>query len=159
MIVAAARGAIVVAMLAGALHVSVSPATAQGCGSESGRYVVRVQPGVLTFPSPTPDDFASGWIEHGPVEINVRPRGAAERPWVVCIRADSPDMGRGKPITDLQYRRSGEGVWTSITAGDQALAEGDRGDRISIDFRILLDETMDPAGSYRADYTVTAARS
>jgi len=142
-----------------ALVVPCSEAIAQACGSNTGRYVVRIQPGVLAFPSPTPDDFAAGWIEQGPVQINLRPRGVAERPWIVCIRAESPDMGGGKPVTDLQYRRSGETGWVSITPGDRPLAEGDFGERISLDFRILLDESMDPAGAYRVDYTVTAARS
>jgi len=138
--------------------VLAAPAPAQTCGSESGRYVVRVQPGLLAFPTPTPDDFATGWIEHGPVELTVRPRGNASRPWVVCLRADSPDMGGGKPITDLQYRAGDQVAWASMGPGDQPLAEGDLGDRVSIQFRILLDESMDAAGTYRADYTVTAAR-
>lgn len=135
-----------------------SPAIAQVCGSGTGRYVVRVQPGLLVFPTPTPDDFAAGWIEHGPVQLSVRPRGGTNRPWVVCLRADSPDMGSGKPISDLQYRRDNQASWTSVSLGDQPLAQGDRGTRIAIQFRILLDESTDPAGTYSADYTVTAAR-
>ncbi|NNK48290.1 MAG: hypothetical protein HKP01_05425 [Gemmatimonadetes bacterium] len=135
-----------------------SPAVAQVCGSASGRYVVRVQPGLLLFPTPTLDDFAAGWIEHGPVEVTVRPRGGKNRPWVLCLRADSPDMGSGKPISDLQYRSDNQATWTSITFGDQTLARGIQGSRIAIQFRILLDESTDPAGSYSADYTVTASR-
>jgi hypothetical protein len=137
---------------------AAKPAAGQACGSGSGRYVVRVQPGLLAFPVPTPEDFATGWIEHGPVELSVRPRGAANRPWVVCLRADSPDMGGGKPISDLQFKKADQGTWASISLGDQPLAEGNRGDRITLSFRILLDEATDAAGSYRADYTVTAAR-
>jgi hypothetical protein len=135
-----------------------SPAVAQVCGSTSGRYVVRVQPGLLVFPTPTPDDFAVGWIEHGPVELTVRPRGGKNRPWVACLRADSPDMGNGKPISDLQYRSDNQATWTSITFGDQTLAQGDRGSQFAVQFRILLDESTDPAGSYSADSTVTASR-
>ena len=141
-----------------AVLLASSPAIAQVCGSGTGRYVVRVQPGLLVFPTPTPDDFAAGWIEHGPVQLNVRPRGGTNRPWVVCLRADSPDMGSGKPISDLQYRGDNQASWTSVGLGDQPLAQGDRGTRIAIQFRILLDESTDPAGTYSADYTVTAAR-
>lgn len=135
-----------------------SAAAAQSCGSLSGRYVVRVQPGLLAFPSPTPDDFAAGWIEHGPVTLNIRPRGNRNRPWVVCMRADSPEMGGGKPVSDLEYRRSDQATWTAMSTGDQTLAQGDRGERVSLEFRIRLDSSTDPAGSYRADYTVTASR-
>ena len=141
-----------------AVLLASSPAIAQVCGSGTGRYVVRVQPGLLVFPTPTPDDFAAGWIEHGPVQLSVRPRGGTNRPWVLCLRADSPDMGSGKPISDLQYRRDSQASWTSVSLGDQLLAQGNRGTRIAIQFRILLDESTDPAGMYSADYTVTAAR-
>lgn len=144
------------AVLTGTMHTQA--AVAQVCGGSSGRYVVRLQPGLLAFPAPTPDDFAAGWIEHGPVEVMVRPRGVANRPWVVCLHADSPDMGNGKPISDLQFRREDRSTWLTISAGDQPLAQGDRGERIAILFRIRLDAATDPAGSYRADYTVTAAR-
>ena len=133
-------------------------ARAQSCSASSGRFVVRVQPGLLAFPNPTLDEFAAGWIEHGPVELDVRPKGNQSRPWVVCLRADSPDMGGGKPISDLQYRRDSQVTWTTMTLGDQLLAQGSRGERITLQFRIRLDEAMDPAGIYRADYTVTAAR-
>lgn len=141
-----------------AATLAASPATAQVCGSNSGRYVLRIQPGLLVFPNPTPDDFAAGWIEHGPVELNVRPKGNQNRPWVVCMRADSPDMGNGKPISHLQYRQDTQSGWTPIATGDQLLAQGSTGSRISLQFRILLDAATDPAGSYRADYTVTASR-
>jgi hypothetical protein len=67
-------------------------------------------------------------------------------------------MGGGKPVTDLEYRRDDRGMWTAMQIGDQPLAEGDRGDRITLQFRIRLDEATDAAGSYRADYTVTASR-
>lgn len=144
------------AALAGTLLLA-DPATAQVCDG-SGQFTVRLQPGLLVFPTPTPDDFAAGWIEHGPVVLNVRPRGNRNRGWVVCLRADSPDMGNGKPISDLQYRRSDQTVWTPMTPGDQMLAQGDRGTRITLQFRILLDEATDPAGFYSADYTATAAR-
>jgi hypothetical protein len=140
------------------LVLSASAATAQACGSGTGRYVVRVQPGLLAFPTPGPEDFAVGWIEHGPVELDVRPRGNANREWVLCLRAESADMGSGKPISDLQYRRDDQAGWTSIGVGDQVVAWGDRGDRVAVRFRILLDEATDPAGSYRSDYTVTATR-
>lgn len=138
---------------------STAPAAqSQSCGASSGRFVVRVQPGLLAFPSPTLDEFAAGWIEHGPVELNVRPRGSRNRPWVVCLRADSPDMGGGKPISDLQFRQDDQATWTAMAMGDQPLAEGFRGERITLQFRIRLDEATDPAGTYRADYTVTASR-
>jgi len=134
-------------------------AAAQICGSGIGRYVVRIQPGALVFPTPVPDDFAVGWIEHGPVELDIRPRGNANRPWVVCMRADSPDMGGGKPLSDLQYRADGRGAWTSMTPGDRLLAQGEqKKGRVTLQFRILLDAAADQPGTYRVDYTVTAAR-
>lgn len=138
-------------------HLLATPASAQVC-SGGGRYTVRLQPGLLVFPTPTPDDFAAGWIEHGPVVLNVRPRTPRNRGWAVCLRADSPDMGNGKPISDLQYRRSDQTDWTPLTMGDQLLAQGNRGRRIFLQFRILLDEAADAAGMYDADYTATAAR-
>ncbi|MCL7972365.1 MAG: hypothetical protein M8866_09835 [marine benthic group bacterium] len=145
----------VVALTTG--HLLAAPASAQLC-SGSGRYTVRLQPGLLVFPTPTPDDFAAGSIEHGPVVLNVRPRGRANNRWVVCLRADSSDMGNGKPISDLQYRRDDQTAWTPMSPGDQLLAQGNRGTRITLQFRILLDEATDPAGTYSADYTATAAR-
>ncbi len=147
----------VVAATAVGILLLAAPAPAQVC-SGSGRYTVRLQPGLLVFPTPTPDDFAAGWIEHGPVVLNVRPRGNRNRRWVVCLRADSPDMGNGKPISDLQYRRSDQTVWTPMAPGDQLLAQGDRGSRITLQFRIILDEATDPAGFYSADYSATASR-
>lgn len=135
-----------------------APAHAQSCQVSSGRYVVRLQPGLLAFPTPTPDDFAAGWIEHGPVVLNIRPRGSRNRPWSVCMRAESPSMGGGKPVSDLEYREEGQSTWTAMTTGDQLLAQGDRGRNVNIRFRIRLDEAIDAAGLYRADYTVTASR-
>jgi hypothetical protein len=133
-------------------------AAAQSCGASSGRYRVRVQPGLLAFPSPTLDDFAVGWIEHGPVQLDIQPLGSSNRPWVVCLRADGAEMGGGKPISDLEYRSDTQATWTALSTGDQLLAEGIKTGRVTLQFRIRLDETTDQAGTYRADYTVTASR-
>ena len=158
---------------------AASDAVAQACGSNSGRYVVRLQPGLLVFPNPTPDDFAAARTSFFPsIQLTVQHilevdryyldaleqggegQGVFDRPppSVVCMRADSPDMGNGKPISHLQYRQDAQSGWTPLAAGDQLLAQGGRGRRIFLQFRILLDAATDPAGSYSADYTVTASR-
>lgn len=156
------RGRLLPTLIASAatLAATLSPPqlAAQTCGSSAGRYVVRIQPRVLVFPTPGPDDYAVGWIEHGPVQLIIRPRGRANRPWVACMRGDSPDMGWGKPLSDLQYRADGQGTWTYMTPGDQHLTQGNRRKRITLRFRILLDEATDPPAAYRVDYTVTASR-
>jgi hypothetical protein len=134
-------------------------AAAQSCGTAAGRFTLRLDPGLVTFPDPGPDDFAIGWVEAAPLLINVRPRGTVNRPWVLCLRADTPDMGGyGKPISDLQFRRDGQSAWTAMRLSDQLLAQGDRGEDITLHFRVMIDESVDAPGLYRADYTATAAR-
>lgn len=136
----------------------VATAKAQDC-TGTGRYRVRIQPGLITFPTPTIADYDSGWLMAPVAEIQVRPRRQADRGWELCLSANSPTMGGyGKPVFDVQFRQDGTGTWIPLTTSDQLLALGNRNRNVQLQFRLALDWTQDVPGHYETDFTAKAAR-
>ncbi len=147
---------VAVCLVALALVSTGSRAYAQSCDG-GGRYTVQPQPRVVDLPDPGPADFALGWIEAEPFQIQLRPRGKAYRGWDLCVRALTPDLGGpGKPLDHLEWMAVGRTGWRPLSPVDQLVATGDRGERLSIRVRARLDLAGDDPGRYGTVLLFTA---
>jgi hypothetical protein len=121
----------------------------------------------ITFPSPAAADYTAGWINStAGVTFNINSLNGLARTTTVSIRATSPTLGNGKPIGELQWRRSDLATWNSITITDAQVEQ-----RLVINkglndpwgntifFRMLLDWTKDGPGTYTATYQLTLSQT
>jgi hypothetical protein len=140
------------------LLVTASMADAQDC-TGGGRYRIRIQPGLITFPSPTIADYSAGWLTAPAARVRVQPSGQANRGWELCLSADSPTMGGyGKPVSDIEFRQDGTGSWIPLSTSDQLLAIGDGNRNVQLQFRMALDWSRDVPGRYETDFTARVTR-
>ena len=136
----------------------VSTAEAQDC-TGTGRYRIRIRPGLVSFPAPTVADYDAGWLTAPPAEVRVQPERRADRGWELCLSADSPTLGGyGKPLSDIEFRQDGTGTWIQLSTTDQLLAVGNRTRWVQLQFRLALDWTQDVPDHYETDFTAKAAK-
>jgi hypothetical protein len=136
----------------------VSTAEAQDC-TGNGDYRVRLQPGLIRFPSPTVSDYQAGWLLAPPAQVRVQPQKKEDRGWELCLSADGSTMGGyGKPVSDIEFQQDGTGAWIPLTTTDQLVATGDKNRNVTLQFRLALDWAADVPGQYETDFTATAAR-
>jgi hypothetical protein len=123
--------------------------------------------GTITFPAPTATDFVNGWVDAPtPVTFTLDATNGTSRTTTVSIRTTSINLGNGKVIADLQWRRGDLGVWNSITAANvqveqRVLVRNGLNDPWSntIFFRLLLDWTKDSPATYSGSYTITLSQT
>jgi hypothetical protein len=154
------RGASTSAAIALALLALARPLSAQKTN-------LSVSGGTVTFPSPTAADYVAGFIDAATgATFTVNAQTGASRTTIVTIRATSPDLGNGKAIGDLQWRRSDLATWNDITLTDAQVEQ-----RIVINkglndpwsntifFRMKLSWTADAPGTYSANYELTLSQT
>lgn len=121
-------------------------------GQGPGRLDVDVSPARVSFPTPDVDDFERGGVRVEGVTVDVQTRGFAF--WVLTIRSEDPDLGGyGKPISDLQWRQSGD-AWQPMATREEVVAFGFTSRQVDLDFRTLLAWEEDPPDSYGAGITL-----
>jgi hypothetical protein len=143
-----------------ALVAAASPLAAQ-------KTSLAVSGGTITFPAPTAADYIAGWVNSATgVTFTVNSTNGVQRTTTVSIRATSANLGNGKVIGDLQWRRSDLAAWSSITAADAQVEQ-----RIVVNkglndpwsntifFRMLLNWTTDGPATYTADYQITLSQT
>jgi hypothetical protein len=118
----------------------------------------------VTVPSPAAADYNAGFVA-GPTGITFRVAIISglntRRTTIVSIRSSSATMGGTKPVGNLQWRRADLAMWNSVTTGDvviQTVTPFRRNTAPwsnSIFFRVLLNWTTDPPGSYSAPLVLT----
>ena len=123
--------------------------------------------GTITFPAPTAADYIAGFIDATTgVTFTVNSVNGVQRTTTISIRSTSPNLGNGKLIGDLKWRRSDLASWNSITLTDSQVEQ-----RIVINkalndpwsntifFRMVLNWTSDAPATYTANYQITLSQT
>jgi hypothetical protein len=122
----------------------------------------------ITFPAPTATDYINGFVNSATgVTFTIdATSGTQSHTTIVRIRSTSANLGNGKLLTDLQWRRSDLATWNTITTGDVLVEQ-----RVqvrngtndpwtnTIFFRMLLSWTDDPNGANAANYRITLSQT
>jgi hypothetical protein len=143
-----------------ALALFASPLAAQ-------KTILTVTGGAITFPTPTAADYVAGFINSATgAAFTVTAQTGASRTTTVSIRATSANLGGGKVIGDLQWRRSDLVIWNNITLTDAQVDQkiqvrGGSNDpwNNTIFFRMILTWTTDAPATYAANYTITLSQT
>ena len=124
--------------------------------------------GTITFPSPTAADFVNGFVNSatGVTFTLDASAGNQSHTTTILLRSTSPNLGNGKILGDLQWRRSDLTTWNSITVTDAQVEQrvqvrNGLNDPWSntIYFRMILNWTTDPPATYSANYQITLAQT
>ena len=123
--------------------------------------------GTITFPAPTAADYIAGFVNStGGVTFTVDAQSGASRTTTILIRSTSANLGNGKVLGDLQWRRSDLATWNDITITDAQVEQRVQVRNAlndpwsnTIFFRLKLAWTSDPPGTYSANYQVTLSQT
>jgi hypothetical protein len=124
--------------------------------------------GTITFPAPTATDYINGFVNStsGVTYTLNATNGNQSHTTTVLIRATSANLGSGKSLGDLQWRRSDLSGWNSIATTDaqveqKVMIRSTLNDPWSntIFFRMVLDWTKDAPATYSANYQITLSQT
>ena len=144
-----------------ALALLASPLAAQKTSLTLGNATV-------TFPAPTATDYINGFVDAATgVSFTLSAtQGNASHTTTVSIRSTSANLGGGKIIGDLQWRRSDLATWNSISLTDSQVEQKIMIRSVlndpwsnTIFFRMILHWTTDAPGTYSANYQVTLSQT
>ena len=148
------------AIISLALALVASPLAAQ-------KTQLTVTGGTVAFPAPTAADYIAGFVNStGGATFTINSVNGLQRTTTISIRSTSANLGNGKVIGDLQWRRSDLATWNSITLSDAQVEQ-----RIVINkglndpwsntifFRMVLDWTTDAPATYSANYQRTLSQT
>jgi hypothetical protein len=154
------HGGITGAAISLALALLASPLAAQ-------KTTLALSNGTVTFPAPTATDYINGFVDAATgVTFTINSVNGAQRTTTVSIRSTSANLGGGKVIGDLQWRRSDLATWNSVTLTDAQLEQ-----RVVVNkglndpwsntifFRMILNWTTDAPGTYSANYQITLSQT
>jgi hypothetical protein len=143
-----------------ALALFASPLAAQ-------KTILTLGGGTVTFAAPTAADYIAGYVDAATgVTFTLSAQTGASRTTTVAIRSSSANLGGGKVIGDLQWRRSDLANWNSISLSDAQVEQ-----RImvrngsndpwtnTIFFRMLLSWTTDAPATYSGNYVITLSQT
>jgi hypothetical protein len=143
-----------------ALALLASPLAAQ-------KTILTLSGGVITLPAPTAADYVAGFVNSATgVTFTISAQTGASRTTTVSIRSSSLNLGGGKVIGDLEWRRSDLVTWNNITLTDaqvdqKIVVRGTSNDPWSntIFFRMLLNWTTDAPATYSGNYVITLSQT
>ena len=123
--------------------------------------------GTVTFAPPTANDYDAGFINSPTgVTFTVDALTGTIRTTTISIRSTSASLGSGKPIGELQWRRSDLATWTAMTLTDAQVEQRVVVRSVSNDpwsntifFRMLLNWTTDGPALYQANYQITLSQT
>ncbi len=123
--------------------------------------------GTITFPAPTAADYVAGFVTSATgVTFTVDATSGTSRTTTISIRSTSANLGNGKVIGDLQWRRSDLATWNSITLTDtqveqRVVVRNGLNDpwNNTIFFRMVLNWTTDAPATYTANYQITLSQT
>lgn len=126
-----------------------------GLATAQGTVRLEFTPPAVVFSTPGVLEFDAGWIDHSALVVSVLSR-PFDRPWELRIQANDAAMGPGKPVSDLLWRVVGTGTWIPLTGVEAVVLQGQGDQDVALEFRLQLDWTTDPPGSYTAamDFSV-----
>jgi len=143
-----------------ALVLFASPLAAQ-------KTTVTLTSAAVTFPAPTAADFINGFVDAPTgMTFTINSVNGVQRTTTISIRSISANLGGGKVIADLEWRRSDLATWNSITLTDAQVEQ-----RIVVNkglndpwgntifFRMLLHWTTDAPATYSGTYQITLSQT
>ena len=123
--------------------------------------------GTITFPAPTAADYINGYVNStSGVLFTINSTNGVTRTTTISIRTTSPDLGGGKSIADLEWRRSDLATWNSISLTDAQVEQ-----RVVVNkglndpwsntifFRMTLNWATDAPATYTGSYTITLSQT
>jgi hypothetical protein len=147
-----------------ALALFASPLAAQG----NPKTTLTLTGATITFPAPTVTDYINGYVNSttGVSFTLDATTGNQSHTTTVAIRASSLNLGNGKVLADLQWRRSDLATWNSITSTNvqveqRVMVKGGLNDpwTNTIFFRLLLNWTTDAPATYTGNYVITLSQT
>ena len=134
---------------------------------EAQKTTLNLAGGTITFPAPTAADYIAGYVNSATgVTFTLAALTGTSRTTTISIRSTSANLGGGKVIGDLEWRRSDLVAWNSITLTDaqveqRVLVRNGSNDPWSntIFFRMLLSWTTDAPATYSANYVITLSQT
>jgi hypothetical protein len=146
-----------------ALILLASPLSAQNPKTD-----LTVAGATITFAAPTATDFVNGYVD-SPTGVTFTvdaTNGNEPHTTTVSIRSTSANLGNGKIIDDLQWRRSDLATWKSITLTDVQVDQKITIRNVlndpwsnTIFFRMVLNWTTDAPATYTANYQITLSQT
>ena len=146
-----------------ALVLIAAPLTAQ-----NPKTTLTLGGGTVTFPAPTATDYINGYVysTSGVTYTVDATNGAASHTTTVSLRATSVDLGNGKALSDLEWRRSDLTTWNTISATNTQVEQkivvlnllNDPWSN-TIFFRMKLSWTTDPPATHTANYQLTLSQT
>ncbi len=154
--------------LVGALCIGASKADAQESVGATAQLTIgtilfiSIDQSSITFPSPGATEFDVGHVDAN--ETSTLAFGG-NVPYDVEIEADAGNFTPSgassfqKPATDLLYSLNSGASYTPITASPVDIVTGNPAGSGSqtVDYRVLLDESLDVPGTYTLGFTYTVA--
>lgn len=119
---------------------------------------------VITFPAPTATDFVNGYVYSSGVlfTVDATSNSGQANVTTIAIKSTSANLGNGKILADLQWRRSDLATWNTITLANvnvetrsQTFNGANDPWSNTIFFRMKLTWTADAPAAYTANYTIT----
>jgi hypothetical protein len=156
-------GARTIAAISLALGIGASPLAAQNPVTS-----LTLAGAVITFPAPTATDYINGFVNTATgVTFTVNAtNGNQSHTTTVSIRSTSLNLGGGKVLSDLQWRRSDLATWNSITTinaqvEQRVVVRNGLNDpwNNTIFFRMLLNWATDPNATRSANYLITLSQT
>ncbi|HEX2693338.1 MAG TPA: hypothetical protein VHL12_04690 [Gemmatimonadaceae bacterium] len=128
---------------------------------------LTVTGGSITFPTPTVADYINGYVDAAAgVTFTIAAQTGSSRTTTVSVRSTSANLGGGKLIGDLQWRRADLATWNSISLTDaqieqRTLVRNSLNDPWSntIFFRMVLSWATDAPGTYNGNYVITLSQT
>jgi hypothetical protein len=121
----------------------------------------------VTFPAPTAADYINGFVDAPTgMTFTINSTQGGSRTTTVSIRSISANLGGGKVIADLQWRRSDLATWNSVALTDAQIEQ-----RVAVSkglndpwsntifFRMLLHWTTDAPATYSGTYQITLSQT
>jgi hypothetical protein len=122
----------------------------------------------ITFPAPTATDYINGFVNSATgVTFTVNATsGNQSHTTTVLIRSSSANLGGGKVLADLQWRRSDLVTWNSITTVNvpveaRVVVRNGANDpwNNTVFFRMILNWATDPNATRTANYSITLSQT
>jgi hypothetical protein len=119
---------------------------------------------IITFPAPTATDYVNGYVYSTGVTFTVDATQDAGQAMTttVALKSTSANLGNGKVLADLEWKRSDLATWNAITlvnvnveSRSQTFNGANDPWSNTIFFRMKLSWTADPPAAHSANYTIT----
>lgn len=128
---------------------------------------VTLTSAAVTFPAPTAADYINGYVDAPTgMTFTVNSLNGLQRTTTISIRSISANLGGGKAIADLEWRRSDLATWNSITLTDAQVEQRTVINKLlndpwsnTIFFRMLLNWTTDAPATYSGTYQITLSQT